>query len=69
MPIPRGTKKSDKARAYQNQWDAENYKTAACKIRIADYEKFKAYAESQGKSISKMLSEYINSCIGNDTEV
>lgn len=64
MPMPRGTKKSDKTRAYQTKYDAENYKTAACKIRIDKYEKLQAYAISQGKNVSSLLMEYINSCIG-----
>lgn len=64
MPIARGTKKSDKVRKYQNEWDAENYKTAACKIKKADYERFKEYAESNGKNVSALLTEYIYSCIG-----
>lgn len=64
MPVARGTKKSDKARAYQNAWDKENVKTAACKIKKDDYEKFKTYAESNGKNVSALLAEYIYSCIG-----
>lgn len=64
MPIPRGTAKSDKKRAYENQYDAENYKVAACKIKKDDYEKFKKFAEAQGKTVSALLLEYVRSCIG-----
>lgn len=63
MPLPRGTKKSDKTRKYQNEFDKANYKTAACKITIAKYERFKAYAASRGKTVSGLLSEYIDNCI------
>lgn len=63
MPLPRGTKKSDKTRKYQNEFDKANYKTAACKITIAKYEQFQAIAASQGKTVSGLLSEYIDRCI------
>jgi len=63
MPIARGTKKSDKTRKYQNEYDSKNYKVAACKIKIEDYEKFQEYAVSQGKNVSALLSEYIRNCI------
>ena len=63
MPLPRGTKKSDKKRKYQNEFDKANYKTAACKITIAKYEQFQTIAASQGKTVSGLLSEYIDSCI------
>ena len=63
MPMPRGTKKSDKTRAYQTKYDAENYKTAACKLRIEDYEKFDTYAKRLGGTVSSLLKAYINDCI------
>lgn len=63
MPLPRGTKKSDKTRKYQNEFDKANYKTAACKITIAKYEQFQAIAAGQGKTVSALLMAYIDSCI------
>ena len=63
MPIPRGTKKSDKTRKYQNEFDKANYKVAACKISIAKYERFQAIAAAQNKTVSGLLSEYIDNCI------
>ena len=63
MPLPRGTKKSDKTRKYQNEFDKANYKTAACKISIAKYERFQAIAAAQNKTVSGLLSEYIDRCI------
>ena len=63
MPLPRGTKKSDKKRKYQNEFDKANYKTAACKITIAKYEQFHAIAATQNKTVSGLLSEYIDNCI------
>ena len=63
MPLPRGTKKPDNVRKYQNEYNAKYYKTAACKISVSNYEQFQAYAKSQGKTVSGLLTEYINSCI------
>lgn len=63
MPIPKGTKKTEKTRQYQQAYAKENYKVAACQISITKYEQFKAYATSQGKTVSGLLSEYIDNCI------
>ena len=67
MPLPRGSKKSDNFRKYQNEYDKAHYKTAACKISVADYQAFQEYAKSRGKTVSGLLSEYINSFIGNES--
>ena len=63
MPLPKGNNKTDKTRKYQNEFDKANYKVAACKISIAKYECFQAIAASQGKTVSGLLSEYIDNCI------
>jgi len=63
MPMPKGTKKSEKTRQYQQQFDKENYKVAACKIPIAKYNQFQAIAAAQNKKVAGMLSAYIDQCI------
>ena len=66
MPLPKGNNKTDKVRAYQNQFAKERYKTAACKISIEKYDRFQAYAISQGENVSSLLIRFINSCIDAD---
>lgn len=63
MPIPKGTKKTEKTRQYQQAYAKENYKVAACQISKSKYDLFRAYAKSQGKTVSGLLSEYIDNCI------
>ena len=63
MPIPKGTKKTDKARQYQQQFAKENYKVAACQISKEKYNRFQEYAKGQGKNVSRVLSEYIDKCL------
>lgn len=63
MPVEKGSKKRESQRQAENRYKKENIKTAACNVPIAKYERFKAYAASQGKTVSGLLSEYIDSCI------
>lgn len=63
MPIPKGTKKTEKTRQYQQAYAKENYKVAACQISKSKYDLFKAYAKSQNKTVSALLMAYIDSCI------
>ena len=63
MPMPKGNKKTDNVRKYQQQFDKENYKVAACKIPIAKYNQFQAIAAAQNKTVSGLLSAFIDSCL------
>lgn len=63
MPVEKGSKKTDAQRKAENRYKKENIKTAACNLPIAKYEQFKAYAASQGKTVSGLLSEYIDRCM------
>lgn len=63
MPLPKGNKKTDKQRERQKNYDAAHFKVAACKIPVADYLKFQAYADARGKTVAGMLASYINGCI------
>ena len=63
MPIPKGTRKTEKTRQYQQAYAKENYKVAACQISKSKYDLFKAYAKNQNKTVSALLMAYIDSCI------
>lgn len=63
MPLPKTGKRTDQRRKTQNEYDLSHFKVAACKISIAKYEKFKAIAAAQNKTVSGLLSEYIDNCI------
>lgn len=63
MPLPKTGKRTDQRRKTQNEYDLSHFKVAACKISIAKYEQFQAIAAGQGKTVSGLLSEYIDSCI------
>ena len=64
MPLPKGNNKTDKTRQYQQAYAKEKYKVAACQISKEKYAAFQEYAKSQNKTVSGLLSDYINSCIG-----
>lgn len=63
MPLPKGNNKTDKQRNAQNKYDLVHYKVAACKISIAKYKQFQAIAAAQNKSVSGLLTEFIDNCI------
>lgn len=63
MPLPKTGKRTDQRRKTQNEYDAKHFKVAACKISIGKYEKFQAIAAAQNKTVSGLLSEYIENCI------
>ena len=63
MPVEKGSKKRESQRQAENRYKKENIKTAACNLPIAKYEKFKAIAAAQNKTVSGLLLEYIDSCI------
>lgn len=63
MPVEKGSKKRESQRQAENRYKKENIKTAACNLPIAKYEKFKTIAAAQNKTVSGLLSEYIDNCI------
>lgn len=63
MPLPKTGKRTDQRRKTQNEYDLSHFKVAACKITIAKYEQFQAIAAAQNKTVSGLLSEFIDSCI------
>lgn len=63
MPVEKGSKKRESQRQAENRYKKENIKTAACNLPIAKYEKFKAIAAAQSKTVSALLMAYIDSCI------
>lgn len=63
MPLPKTGKRTDRQRQSQKEYDLTHFRVAACKINIAKYEQFQEYAKSHGKTVSGLLTEYINSCI------
>ena len=67
-PIEKGSAKTEKQRKTQLEYDLKHFKVAATKISIEKYNRFQEYAQSRGKTVSGLLSEYINSCIGGGSE-
>lgn len=63
MPLPKTGKRTEKQRQSQKEYDLTHFRVAACKISIAKYERFQAYAKSQNKTVSALLTVYIDSCI------
>lgn len=41
------------------KWDAKNMATLGCKVKKEQADKFKAVAESQGKTANRLLKEYV----------
>lgn len=66
MPVPRGTKISDAQRKASNKYDAAHYVTLAAKATRAEAEAFRAWCESNGKSVNAALIDYIRACISQD---
>lgn len=63
MPLPKTGKRTDQQRQSQKEYDLTHFRVAACKISIAKYDLFQAYAKSQNKTVSGLLTEFIDSCI------
>lgn len=58
------TPKTSKAkREANNRWDKKNMITLGCRVKRDDAEKFKAFAENQGKTANTILKEYVMKCI------
>ena len=58
MPVSRSK------RASNNEWDKENMKLVACKIRADKAERFKEYATDRNTTPNALLRGYIYECIG-----
>ena len=63
MPVEKGSKKTDAQRQAERRYKAGKYKTAACQLSTEKYNQFQAYAKRQGKTVSGLLSAFIDSCI------
>lgn len=63
MPLPKTGKRTDQQRQSQKEYDLTHFKVAACKISIAKYEQFQAYAKSHRKTVSGLLAAFIDDCI------
>lgn len=63
MPLPKTGKRTDQQRQSQKKYDLTHFRVAACKISIDKYGQFQAYAKNQGKTVSALLTAYIDSCI------
>ena len=51
MPLPKTGKRTDRRRQTQKEYDLTHFRVAACKISIAKYDLFQAYAKSQNKTV------------------
>lgn len=61
--MPKGQNKTDAQRQAENRYKKGKYKTAACQLSTEKYNQFQAYAKRQGKTISGLLSAFIESCL------
>lgn len=59
---------SEARKRANTKWDAENMKTAGCRLTKTEHAAFRAYADARGKTISALLLEYVRSCITESTE-
>ena len=69
MPVEKGSKKTEAQRQAERRYKAGKYKTAACQLSTEKYNQFQEYAKQQNKTVSGLLSAFIDSCIadpGND---
>lgn len=46
------------------KWDKENMATLGCKVKKAQAEQFKQYAEDKGTTSNALLKNYVLECIG-----
>ena len=52
----------------RDKWDAENMATIGCKLKKEQAERFKAYAASQGTTVSRLIKELVLDTIGEEGE-
>jgi hypothetical protein len=53
----------EETKAKQNDWKKKNRSVLACDVSKEIGDKFKAYCKEQGKSVSSVLAEYVNSLL------
>lgn len=51
-------KVSESQKKARDKWDAENMTTIGCKLKKEYADAFKAYAASQGTTVSKLIKEF-----------
>lgn len=56
----------EETKAKQNDWKKKNRSVLACDVSKEVGDKFKAYCKEQGKSVSAVLAEYVNSVLAAD---
>ena len=58
---------SEAQKKASNKYNAAHMATLGCKVKKAEAEAFRAYAEAHGKTSNALIKEYVLNCI-NDTE-
>lgn len=58
MPI------SEKKKASNAKWDKQNMATLGCKVKKEQAERFKQYANEQGKTANALLKDFVMEKIG-----
>ena len=51
------------------EWDKENMKTLACRVRRDEAEAFRQYAESCGTSAHALLASFVRSSVSSDNDM
>lgn len=54
---------SEAQKKASNKYNAAHMSTLGCKVRKAEAEAFRKYAETQGKTANALLKEYVLKCI------
>ena len=57
------TETAENGKKTGKNWDKENLRTVACRIRVQEAEAFRALAERMGTSAHAMLSGYVRQCL------
>lgn len=54
----------------KNEWDRENLRTVSCRLRKEEAEKFREFAELNGKTPNALVAGYVRRCVelGKDVE-
>lgn len=55
--------KYEQNKKYAAKWDRENRVTISCKVRLESRDKFKAWAEARGMTVSGAVAAYVRQCI------
>lgn len=59
---------SEAQKRASNKYNKEHMRTLGCKVKKEEAEKFKQYAEEQGKTTNMILKEYVLTCINEDEQ-